>query len=67
MVVEVEPGEPAEAAGLQPRDVIVGVNGAPCESVAQFQKLIDAAKADGVARLRVRNAGGHRFVVLKLS
>jgi serine protease Do len=67
VVTEVEAGEPAETAGLRPRDVIVGVNGAACESVAAFQRLIDAARADGVARLRVRNAAGVRFVVLKLS
>ncbi|HEY5906627.1 MAG TPA: Do family serine endopeptidase [Vicinamibacteria bacterium] len=67
VVTDVEAGEAADTAGLQPRDVIVGVNGTACASVAEFQKLIDAAKADGVARLRVRSTGGHRFVVLKLS
>jgi serine protease Do len=67
IVMEVEAGEAAELAGLQRGDIIVGVNGTPCESVAQFQRLIDAAKADGVARLRVRSSGGYRFVVLKLS
>jgi serine protease Do len=67
IVMDVEAGEAAEQAGLTRGDVIVGVNGAPVESVAQFQRLIDAAKADGVARLRVRNSGGYRFVVLKLS
>ena len=67
VVMEVEAGEPAETAGLQRGDVIVGVNGSAVEGVSSFQKLIDAARADGVARLRVRNAGGYRFVVLKLS
>ena len=67
VVMDVEAGDAAEAAGLQPRDVIVSVNGAAVESVAEFQKLIDAAKADGAARLRVRNGGGFRFVVLKLN
>jgi S1-C subfamily serine protease len=66
VVTEVEPGEPADTAGLQPRDVILSVNGAAVESVAQFQRLIDAAKADGAARLRVRNGSQFRFVVLKL-
>jgi serine protease Do len=67
VVMEAEAGEAAEQAGLQRGDVIVAVNGAPVEGVSSFNRLIDAAKADGVARLRVRNAGGYRFVVLKLS
>jgi serine protease Do len=67
VVMEVEPGEAAEEATLQPRDVIVGVNGVPCGSVSEFQKLIDAAKADGAARLRVRTGRDYRFVVLRLS
>ena len=67
VVMDAEAGEAAEQAGLQRGDIIVSVNGAPVEGVASFNKLIDAAKADGVARLRVRNSGGYRFVVLKLS
>jgi len=67
VVMEAEAGEAAEQAGLQRGDIIVAVNGAPVEGVSSFNKLIDAAKADGVARLRVRNSGGYRFVVLKLS
>ena len=67
VVMEVEAGEPAETAGLQRGDVIVGVNGSAVDGVSSFQKLIDAARADGVARLRVRNSAGYRFVVLKLS
>ncbi len=67
VVMVVEAGEAAEAAGLQRGDVIVGVNGSPVESVSSFQKLVDAARADGVARLRVRNSDGYKFVVLKLS
>ena len=67
VVMDVEAGEAAETAGLQRGEVIVGVNGAAVDSVSSFQKLIDAAKADGVARLRVRSSIGYRFVVLKLS
>jgi S1-C subfamily serine protease len=67
VVMDAEAGEAAEQAGLQRGDIIVSVNGAPVEGVASFNKLIDAARADGVARLRVRNSGGYRFVVLKLS
>jgi serine protease Do len=69
LVMEVEAGEPSEQAGLQRGDLIVSVNGKPVESTAAFQKEIEAARPDGVARLRVRNssAGGFRILVLKLS
>jgi serine protease Do len=69
VIRDVEAGEAAEQAGLQRGDVIVSVNGNPVTGVDDFEQAIEAARKDGVARLRVRNAslGGFRFVVLKLS
>ncbi len=67
LVWEVEPGEAAEQAGLQRGDVIVSVNGEAVENVDDFERLAEAARKDGVARLRVRNGAGYRFVVLKVS
>ena len=62
-----EAGEAAEQAGLQRGDVIVSVNGSPVAGVDEFEQAIEAARKEGVARLRVRNSGGFRFVVLKVS
>jgi serine protease Do len=67
VVREVEAGEAAEQAGLQRGDVIVSVNGSPVAGVDEFEQAIEAARKEGVARLRVRNPGGFRFVVLKVS
>jgi serine protease Do len=67
VIRDVEAGEAAEQAGLQRGDVIVSVDGNLVGSVDEFEQAIEAARKDGVARLRVRNAGGFRFVVLKLS
>jgi len=67
VVAAVEAGEAAEEAGLSRLDVIVSVNGTAVGSVAEFEHEIDRARADGVARLRVRRqAGGYSFLVLKL-
>jgi serine protease Do len=67
VVGAVEAGEAAEEAGLARLDVIVSVNGTPVASVAEFEREIDRARPDGVARLRVRRqAGGYSFLVLKL-
>jgi serine protease Do len=66
VVMDVEAGENAEDAGLQRGDVIVGVNGVPVDDVESFRAAIGRAKADGLARLRVRRGRNHTFLVLKL-
>src|SRR5207245_8863196 len=66
VVVAVEAGDAAEDAGLSRGDVIVSVNGAPVGSVADFEKEIDRARPDGVARLRVRRGSAYSFLVLTL-
>lgn len=66
VIMDVEAGSAAEDAGLQQRDVIVSVNGQPVEDPDDFKEEIEKARADGVARLRVRNGNSHRFTVLKL-
>jgi serine protease Do len=67
VVREVEAGEAAEQAGLKRGDVIVSVNGTPVAGVDEFEQAIEAARKEGVARLRVRDSGGFHFVVLKVS
>jgi serine protease Do len=67
VVMDVEAGENAEDAGLQRGDVIVSVNGAPVEDVDSFRSLIERAKPEGLARLRVRRGRNHTFLVLKLN
>jgi serine protease Do len=66
VVMSVEAGDAAEEALLQRGDVIVSVNGSPIESVSDFEKEIGRAKADGLARLRVRRGPSHVFLILKL-
>ena len=66
VVMAVEAGEAAEEAGLSRGDVIVSVNGVPVEGVAGFESETAKAKADGLARLRVRRGGSHLFLILKL-
>jgi serine protease Do len=66
VVSSVEAGEAAEEAGLARLDVILSVNGTAVGTVAEFEREIDRARPDGVARLRVRRQGGYSFLVLKL-
>jgi serine protease Do len=66
VVMSVEPGTPAEEAGLRRGDVIVSVNGQDVESVSSFEAQIARAKPDGVARLRVRRGESFAITVLPL-
>jgi serine protease Do len=66
VVMDVEAGSAAEDAGLQQRDVIVSVNGQTVENPDDFKQETEKARADGVARLRVRRGNTHSFTVLKL-
>ena len=67
LVWEVEPGEPAEEAGLQRGDVIVSLNGTAVSGVEEFERALEgAARPDGAARLRVQSSAGFRIVVLRL-
>jgi serine protease Do len=67
VVTSVEAGEAAERANLQRGDVIVSVNGVAIEGVDDFERQVDQARSEGIARLRVRRGSGHVSVILKLS
>ena len=57
---------PPRMPGCDAGDVIVSVNGATVEDVGEFEREIGKAKADGVARLRVRRGDGYTLVTLRL-
>jgi serine protease Do len=65
VVTDVEVGEAAEKANLQRGDVIVNVDDKVITNVDEFESVIDQARKDGIARLRVRRGTGYIFVVLK--
>jgi serine protease Do len=68
VVTDVEAGGAAENATppLQQADVIVSVNGDPVASVDEFESAVDRARADGLARLRVRRGENHLISVLRI-
>jgi S1-C subfamily serine protease len=53
----VEEGSPAEAAGLRPRDVILGFRGEPVETVADLHRRLDANAIDADIPLDVLRDG----------
>jgi serine protease Do len=66
VLMNVESGSGAEDAGLRRGDVIVSVNGEATESVQDFERQAGHAKADGVARLRIRRGDSYLVTVLRL-
>jgi serine protease Do len=63
VITDVLAGSPAERAGLKPGDIIVEVDRAP---VASSEQAIEALRAPRNGHLlRVRGAGGTRFVTVK--
>ena len=62
-VLGVSPGSPAEAAGLQPKDVIRTLNGQTIHSVTQFFGQIQATGIGDAVKLGVWRAG--RMIELK--
>ncbi len=56
LVTQIEPGSPAEQAGIQPGDVIVAINGKPIDSSADLRNEIGLVRAgDSVEVTSIRD------------
>jgi serine protease Do len=65
IVWDVESGSAADDSGLRRGDLVVSVNGTAVEGTRDFEREIGKAKADGVARLRIRRGGGYNVITLR--
>ncbi|MBA3547633.1 MAG: PDZ domain-containing protein [Nannocystis sp.] len=65
LVLAVEPGSLAEAAGLRPGDVIEQVDDDDVETAADASRRLSAAALDKGVRLRIRRGKYGHFVVLR--
>jgi serine protease Do len=66
VIREVQPGSPAEQAGLQSGDVIVGVGGKSVDSPSAAASAIRTAAKDHAVALRVIRNGTAVFVGVNL-
>jgi serine protease Do len=66
VIREVQPGSPADQAGLQAGDVIVGVGGKSVSSPSEAAKAIRGAEKDHAVALRVIRNGEPVFVGVNL-
>lgn len=63
VVSELERGTPASRIGLQPEDVIIGVNRIRTSSVADFRNALDESK--GVIALNVKRGSASLYLVIR--
>ncbi|MGH7109961.1 MAG: Do family serine endopeptidase [Stellaceae bacterium] len=62
VIARVLPGSPAARAGLEPRDVVVAVNGVPVTSSAALRDRIGLAQVGAVVALTV-DRGGSKYTI----
>ncbi len=67
LVVQVEPGSPAEAAGLEPGDVIVSVNGASISNARDLRGHLGVMRADTDFSLEIVRSDGRHKLTARLS
>jgi serine protease Do len=66
LVSQVEPGGPADEAGIRPGDVIISFNGKLIEEMDELPKLVAAQSAGGKAKVDLVRKGKERSVSLVL-
>lgn len=66
LVATVEPGSPAEKAGLQTGDVILGFDGKPVQSANELPRIVAATKPGTAVTLDVWRNGARRQVKVTL-
>jgi serine protease Do len=66
-VEDVEPGSPAEKAGLKPDDLIVYVDGLPVPSIQMFKEIIGKYRPNTDVKLEVRRGDKLNTVPMKLT
>ena len=59
-VANVTPGGPAEAAGLQPGDIITAIDGKKIDSFDQVSEIVNGHKVGDQIDVRVDRGGGER-------
>jgi S1-C subfamily serine protease len=63
LVSEVQPGSPADAAGLRPGDILIDVAGTPIASVDALQRELTGDRIDHVVPLRILRGGAPRRII----
>jgi S1-C subfamily serine protease len=66
-VTTILPGSPALDAGLEPGDIVVGVDAHKVDSVADLQERLYTVAPGTTVRLQVERGAGQTVVTVKLA
>ncbi len=67
LVAEVFPGDPAEQAGIQAKDIVISVNGAPVVTSRELSKRIADIPEGGTAELEINRGGKIKKIKVKVA
>jgi serine protease Do len=66
VIARVEPGSPAERAGLRTNDLVVAINGAPMRSGTELRNRVGLSRIGDEVELTVERAGSERNVTVRI-
>ena len=66
VIARVEPGSPAERAGLRTNDLVVSVNGAPMRSGTELRNRVGLSRIGDEVELTVERGGTERNVMVRV-
>ena len=66
VIARVEPGSPAERAGLRTNDLVVAINGAPMRSGTELRNRVGLSRIGDEVELTVERGGTERSVTVRV-
>jgi S1-C subfamily serine protease len=66
VIARVEPGSPAERAGLRTNDLVVAINGAPMRSGTELRNRVGLSRIGDEVELTVERGGADRNVTVRV-
>jgi Do/DeqQ family serine protease len=66
VIARVEPGSPAERAGLRTNDLVVAINGAPMRSGTELRNRVGLSRIGDEVELTVERGGAERSVTVRV-
>jgi S1-C subfamily serine protease len=66
VIARVEPGSPAERAGLRTNDLVVAINGAPMRSGTELRNRVGLSRIGDEVELTVERGGAERNVTVRV-
>jgi S1-C subfamily serine protease len=66
VIARVDPGSPAERAGLRTNDLVIAVNGAPMRSGTELRNRVGLSRIGDEVELTIERAGTERNVAVRI-